>query len=740
MHSSHRPVSSFRHAVVAFGAACLAGLASIHIASADDAGSISGTVVSNTGAPVSKAKVSLAALLKQTETDAQGAFHLEGLPPGRYLIEVISARFGSAVVEAPVTAAQVTDLKISLELAVHHEDVIVSASPYGREASSIARPVTVLDGTDLQSQDQPTLGETLARQPGVASTYYSPGVSRPVIRGLGGDRVRMLEDGIGVGDASNVSEDHAVATDVLGTERIEIIRGASTLLYGGNAVGGVVNVIDGRIPDLAADKPIGGAFETHYGTNAGEGDGALALEGGVRQMAWRLSGLKRNSDDFTTPEGTLENSDLETTQSTAGASWVGGKGFIGASYGRFDTNYGIPTDEQVRIDMNQNRWDMQGAWTAPLGFLRGVRVRLGKVDYQHSELESDGAIGTTFLNDSWEGRVEMTHRQAGAFRGSFGFQTSNRDFQAIGDEGFVPPTVTRNRALFAVEQIGTGAVTFEAGARYDNQDNEVADPLLPARSFNGTSLAGSVIWKMPKDYILALEVARSVRLPTAEELYANGPHLATFQFQVGDPNLDVETGLGYDLSFRRTKGRVSGEASLFTTDFNGYISLTPTGNLIDVNGELVPEYVYVQSDANFRGGEAHLDIELLHRDPHHVTLELGADTVRADDTESDEPLPFITPVRYSLGVSYHGPRFWGLVEGRRTNQQDRVAPNETPTDGYTWLNATLGCRLFSGAMVHDLILRGLNLTDELGRDHLSPLKDLVPLPGRDLTLSYRLTF
>jgi len=740
MRTSHRHVSSFRLAIVALGAACLASLASFNPARADETGSITGTVVSNTGAPVPMAKVSVAALLKQTETDAQGAFHLDGLPPGRYLIEVVSPRFGSAVMEAPVTAGQTATLKIELELAVHHEDIVVSASPYGREASSIARPVTVLDGTDLQSQDQPTLGETLARQPGVASTYYSPGVSRPVIRGQGGDRVRMLQSGIGVGDASNVSEDHAVSADVLGAERIEIIRGASTLLYGGTAVGGVVNVIDGRIPDQATGKPFGGIFETHYGSNADEGDGALALDGGFQKMAWRLSGLKRNSGDFETPEGTLENSDLETTQTSAGASWVGDKGFVGASYGRFDTVYGIPTDELIHIDMNQNRWDMQGAYTAPLGFLRGIKVRYGRIDYQHSEIESTGAIGTTFVNDSWEGRVEMTHRQAGPFRGSFGFQLANSDFAALGDEAFVPPTTTKSKAAFAVEQIGTGKVTFEAGARYDDQDNEVSDPSLPARSFNGTSLAGSVIWKMPKDYILAFEVARSARLPTAEELYANGPHLATFQFVVGDPKLDSETGIGYDLSFRRTSGRVSGEASLFSNDFSDYITLTPTGAFVDVDGELVPEFVYVQSDARFRGAEAHLDIELLHRDPHHVTLELGADAVQADDTESDEPLPFITPVRYNLGVSYRGPRWWGLIEGRHTNEQDRVAPNETSTDSYTWLNATIGCRLFAAATVHDLILRGLNLTDELSRDHLSPLKDLVPLPGRDLTLSYRLTF
>jgi iron complex outermembrane receptor protein len=236
---------------------------------------------------------------------------------------------------------------------------------------------------------------------------------------------------------------------------------------------------------------------------------------------------------------------------------------------------------------------------------------------------------------------------------------------------------------------------------------------------------------------LAVTLSHTTRMPTPEELYANGPHAATFQFVIGDPALDEETGNGVDLSFRKQSGRVSGEIALFATEYDDFIFLSPTG---DVDDEGTPIFRYVHSDSSFRGGEAHLDVALLHTDPHHLQLELGADAVRAEISDTSEPLPRIPPVRWSVGVRYQGPRLWGLIEGRWTEEQDRVAPFETPTDGYTWLNATLGYRIVSGQLVHDIVLRGLNLTDELARNHLSPLKDEVPLHGLDVTASYRLTF
>jgi iron complex outermembrane receptor protein len=562
-----------------------------------------------------------------------------------------------------------------------------------------------------------------------------------VIRGFGGDRIRVLENGMGVGDASNVSEDHAVSTDPLSADRIEVVRGPATLMYGSNAVGGVVNVLDHRIPDHVPEPAVVGAAELRCGSNAEEKSGGASLDGGFGSLGWHLDGMKRESDDYETPLGTLTNSDIDSAAVTAGASWIAKSGFVGLSYGGFDTNYGIPNPEEpVRIDLEQRRWDAEGEYNASLGFLRAIRARVGHTDYRHAEVEDTGEVGNTFFNKSWEGRVELPHRQLGAFLGSFGVQYAHRDFSAVGEEAFVPPTVTKNGALFLFEEIGSDPVKVELGARYEHQENTVEDPSLPQRDFDGVSGSAGLVWKPSPAWALAASLSRSARLPVAEELYANGPHLATFQFQVGDPTLKEETALGLDISLRRLTGWVTGEISFFGNRFDDYIFLQATGNDIDVDGELVPEFQYVQTGADYRGAEAHLDFELLHREPHHLQLELTADTVRAEERSTERPLPRITPSRAGIGVRYQGRSLWALVEARRTEDQDRVAPLETTTEGYTWYNASVGYRRVTARLVHDLVLRGLNLADELARNHLSPLKDVVPLQGRAVSLSYRLTF
>jgi iron complex outermembrane receptor protein len=709
---------------------------------AEAPGSIRGTVKNNLGALVPGAQVSLVELRLRARTDAEGKFHFDSVAPGTYLLQVTSPEFGSALVQVAVSAGAESPADIALELSVHREDLVVSTSPYSRSAYEVSQPVAVLDGPDLQAASQPTLGETLSAEPGVTATSYAPGASRPVLRGLGGDRIRVLDDGLGVGDASNVSEDHAVAATPLGAERIEIVRGAATLLYGSNAVGGVVNVLDGRIPDHVPERAIEGAVEARYGTAADDRAGALALDGGVGAFAWHAEGQAEKTDDVETPIGTLANSASETTSGSAGISAVGSRGFLGVSYTRLDTTYGIPTDEGIQIDMGQDRYDLTGELTIPSGFLRSVRARIGHSDYEHAEIEPGGEIGTRFQNDSWEGRVELPHRQAGPFKGAFGIQALTRDFVAIGEEAFVPPTKTDSQALFVFEEIGSGKVSFEAGARYEVQASKAtANELFldpgPDRDFSGLSGSGAVVFKPVPDITVSLTASHATRMPTPEELYANGPHLATFQFVVGDPDLDEETSDGIDLSFRKRSGRVAAEIELFANRYDGFIFLSPTG---DFDDEGLPVFQYEQADASFQGGEAHVDIELFHREPHHVQLELGADLVRGELSEADEPLPRIPPVRASLGIRYQGARFWGLVEGRWTDEQDRVAPFETTTDGYTMLNAVLGYRLVAGRSVHDIVLRGKNLTDELARNHVSPLKDEVPLPGRDAMLSYRLTF
>lgn len=730
-------------------------------------GAITGRVLSAAETPAADAKVTLVELRRQTRTDAAGAFRFEGVPAGLYILQADSARFGSHVTRVEVVASQEASVEMTLDLATHQETVVVTARGEAATLNELASPVDVLSGQELQEAREATLGETLARQPGVSSTYFGPGASRPVIRGLGGDRIRVLQGGLGTADASNTSPDHAVSFDPLAARQVEIVRGPATLLYGSNAVGGVVNVIDGSIPDSVPDRPLSATVDLTGGTAADERAGALALGGGHGLFAFHADVLKRRTDDVSIPgfaesaalraeeagegegheeaAGLLENSALESTGGSAGVAVIGRAASLGVAFSGFDTLYGVPghvhaeegaaEEGPVRIDLTQRRLDLRGEVLSGFGPFRSARLRLGRSDYEHVELEGD-EVGTRFTNEAWEGRLELPHRAVGPVSGTVGVQLAHRDFAAIGEEAFVPPTVTRSLAVFALEEVGRGPVKLQLGARLESQDVDADGARSETRSHDGVSGSVGVLWTRADDFSAGFTVARSVKLPTAEELFSNGPHLATRAFEVGDPGLDRERSLGLDLSVKKRRGRVAGELSLFANRFDGYIYESFTGGIEDG----LDVVRFVQGDAGFVGAEASVTVDLLHREPDHLDLELMADTVRAELRDTDEPLPRITPARAGAALHYRGGRWNGRVEVRRTAAQDRVASFERPTDGFTFLNASLGYRFFSGRTVVDLLLRGTNLTDAEGRNHVSFLKDEVPLPGRDVRLGVRVAF
>lgn len=707
---------------------------------AQTSGSIRGTVTTNTKQPAASTDVQLVDLRRSTTTDAQGNYSFSNVPAGRHLLQANHARFGSATTE--ITVSGETTIDVELDVAIHREEIVVSATGDPRAASELAQSVESVSGDELQSRQQPTLGETLAQQPGVSSTGFVPGASRPVIRGFGGDRIRVLEDGVGVGDASNVSQDHNVSIDPVNAESIEIVRGPSTLLYGSNAVGGVVNVIDDRVPMSSPGTALSGVIDLRGTSNANERNGHLALTGGKGAFAWQGNINKRTTDDYDTPIGTLFNSDIDTTSASLGGSFIGSHGYFGLSYGGLDTNYGISEagpgvepDDIVRIDLRQRRWDLKGELTPESGPFSRVRFRAGRTNYRHFEIVNDEPE-TEFLNRFSEGRIEASHRDLGPFHGAVGVQYSNRDFRVEGEESLLPPTETTNHAIFAFEEAGRGVWRVQFGGRYEQQKVDVTSDELRDRSFSGLSGSGGIVFVPNEHWTAALSLSHSARLPVAEELYFDGPHEATFQFQIGNPDLREERGNGIDLSFRKRTGIVTGEVSLFTQRFDGYIYENPTG---DVEDDL-RVFEFAQRDATFRGAEGHADITLLHADPNHIALELTADYVRATLADGGGPLPFIPPFRYGAGIRYQGQSLHAFAELRHANAQNRVADFETTTPGYTMFNAAVGYRFFVADTVHDVLLRGNNLTDELAYNHLNPLKDAVPLAGRDFTLSYRMTF
>jgi iron complex outermembrane receptor protein len=744
-------------------------------------GTIRGTITDKNGMAASDAEVSIVELRRRTKSDAEGSFQFAQVPAGRYVIEVVSPRSGTVIETIMVQAGQDLKLDITLDRLVHTEQMVVTAGPEARSEAETYQPVEVLSGTELTEQLQPTLGETLSNQPGVNSTYFGPGASRPIIRGLGGDRIRVLQDGVGSGDASNTSPDHAVSLEPSIAERIEVVRGPATLLYGSSAVGGVVNVLDNRIPDYRTDRPITGSVDLRAGTVSDETAGSLNLNGSIDNFGWHVDLSKRETDDYEIPGfaeehhdeeepghdeepgheeeqpfGILPNSFVESDGAGAGISYIGDKGFLGFAYSGFNTLYGVPghhhheeeehaedevraaqeeEEEPVRIDLNQRRYDVRGGYNSAFGFFRALKLRLGVTNYEHAELEGE-AVGTLFTNDSFETRVEALHKPFGSFTGSFGLQIANRDFTAVGEEAFLPPTDTSSWALFLYEEMGSGDLRLQLGGRFEHQDVDAETTGINSRSFGGFSASAGVVYLPNEDYSLSAAFARSQKLPNAEELFSNGPHIATNAFEIGDPNLDTETSYGFDVSLRRLTGPVTGEVSFFVNRFNDFIFEQFTDEIEDG----LQVFRYVQTDALFIGAEAHADIELIHAEPHHVSLELLGDFVRAEITDTDEALPRIPPFRIGGGINYQGRAFFGNIHLRYVDNQSRVSSFEEPTDSYTMLNANIGYRLFAGGMSHEFILRGTNLTDEEARNHVSFLKEVAPLPGRDISIIYKLMF
>lgn len=725
---------------------------------AQNTASITGRVITTDNQPVTDARVTLLELRRTVKAGADGAFRFDALPAGHYHLHAESARVGNAVGDAELAAGQTLAVEIVMDPAVHYEEIVVSAGPDARRASEVYQPVNVIEQEEVAEKLQPTLGETLNQEPGVSSTYFGPGSSRPVIRGLGGDRIRILEEGVGTGDASNVSPDHAVSVEPSKAQQIEIVRGPATLLYGSNAVGGLVNVIDNRVPANVPAEKLTGTVDLRAGSAADERSGSLMLDGGTGRLAWHLDLSNRETGDIDIPGpadaeddpaefgGKLDNSSLESRSGTLGASYVGTRGFLGLAVTGFSTNYGIPghahhegeeeeeeEEAAVRIDMDQRRYDIRGEMTELTGPFSSVRLRIGINDYEHRELEGD-EIGTIFTNERIEGRLEARHRPFGAVKGVFGLQLSKNDFAAVGEEAFVPPNTIDSRALFAFEETTLGRFDFQFGARWEQQD-VTTDSDLPDRSFAGVSVSGGAIFHPAERYAVAVSLARTVRLPTATELYANGPHVATRQFEIGNVDLSEETSFGVDVSLRKTAGRVKGQINLFRNAFDGYIYDQPTG---DEEDEL-PVFQYVQNDARFTGIEIETHSELWHAGEHHLELELAGDYVRASLADGGD-LPRMPPLRASLGLHYQHRQFSASAEAWRYATQRRVAELEEPTPGYTLVNASVSYRILTQRVVHDILLRGTNLTDKLARSHVSPLKETVPLPGRDVTLAYRATF
>lgn len=661
--------------------------------------------------------------------------------------------------------AQITHAESSDETIFQLEDYIVSAGPGLRSLSDYAAPIDVVSAEELTRESGGTLGSVLDWRPGVSATSFGAGASRPVLRGFDGARVRILESGIESLDVSDTSPDHGVATEPLLIERIEVLRGPSTLLYGSSAIGGAVNVISKDMPrQRVDDRGYEGSIETRYDTGS-EGKTYLGYATvGEGDWALTVTGLNRDADDYEIPkdareddaEGdTLENSFVETELYSVGSSWFFNESNrIGFSFSHYESNYGVPghgheeehghddddddhaDEESVAIDMERKRYDMELELVEPMEWIDALRVRLGYTDYEHSEIEGD-ETGTVFEREGWEFRTEAAHAPWWVIdEGVVGIQISDTDFSAIGEEAFTPESETNSQALFISEHIHGDVLRYEFGGRIE-RSNVSADGHSGDYDELASSAAVAATWQIDPNNTLSLVLQLSQRHPTSTELYADGAHLATRQYEIGDADLEKETAYGIDLTYRSTHANWQAEFSTFYTYFEDYIFAENQGFETDE----LDTYQFVAIDAEFYGFEAELDYELFKSDDSVLLLSLMSDAVTARNKDSGDDLPRIPPLRIGSRLGLMHGNWESGVELRYAFEQTDVAADETDTDGYTQLNADLRYRFeLSNSSALVLFVRAENLLDEEIRNHSSFLKDEAPLPGRNFTLGGRFEF
>jgi iron complex outermembrane recepter protein len=664
------------------------------------------------------------------------------------------------------------------------DTIVVTATPLEDRSDQALQANTILDRDDVVGALGAGLGETLDGQPGVASTFFGRGASRPIIRGLGEDRIRVLSNGLLQIDAASVSPDHAVASEGLEAQRIEVLRGASALAYGGNAVGGVVNVLDGRILETAPDSAFSGELLASAETGVDEGQAAAALTWGSDRFAVRIDGFTRDAGDYEIPgfalsvlereeetaealaegeeapefdSGTAGNSFAEADGVGVGLSAFGGWGFAGVSARRVESVYGLPEgghghheeddeeasgdalsadadgDEEAlfagpRIELEQTRIEARLGLTEGFGLVSAVRAEVAYVDYQHAEIEETGEVGTLFENEGFDARVEAFH-DLGPVRGVAGITGSALEFSALGEEAFVTPTDITDLGVFVVERLETGPWTFEGGVRLEQREYD--NVVFGERSFDLLSASAGAGFRPADGWLFGLTLSRTERAPTEVELFAEGAHLATATFEVGDPTLDEETATSVEGSVRWRGERFQIEVNAFHIAFEDFTTFIDTG-LEDSESEL-PVFAASQADATFTGGEISGSALVFTAGGWAFSADASADIVRAE-LDAGGNVPRIPPRSFTLGFEGESDRFRARAEWVNVAEADDLASFETPTEGYDLFNASVAFRPVADNDLLVVRLEGRNLSDEEARVHSSFVKDLLPRPGRSVRL------
>ena len=652
------------------------------------------------------------------------------------------------------------------------QSVLITGNPLG--SAELATPASVLSGDALVQRRGSSLGDTLSGLPGVSSSWFGPNANRPVIRGQDGDRIRLLSNAGASLDASGLSADHAVPIDPLVIERIEVLRGPAALLYGGSAVGGVVNAIDNRIPKAAIDG-LGGALETRLGGAAAERAASALLETGGGGWAWHADAFARRTSDTRVPEfqrpqadgsrqasRRIVNSASQAEGGAVGAAKVWNQGFLGLSLDRFRNDYGSVAEDEVSIRMRRDRLALAGEWRGLAGPFSTLRAQASHTHYQHQEVTGDGVVGTTFNNQGGDVRLEVVHRalplalgaMAGELEGTLGLQGETSRFSALGEEAFVPSTQTRQTAVFALERwrwrdghisagIRAEQVLVESTGDTDNQATTARFGPARQRRFAPRSAALGGVLQLSPTWQASANLSLTERAPTSYELFANGVHAATGTVEVGNPAQALERGRNLDLALAWRDGAAHARVSVFAHRFSNYIVLTSSGqpDQVQTDGSRLPVLAFIGVSARLRGLEIEASQPLL-TGATRLTLDGKLDLVQGRNLATGDALPRLPPLRATLGLDLARAAFTARIELQNAQAQRRVPPGEPGTPGWTMVHLLASQRLTLGGQDALLFLRLANAGNRLAFNAATTatVRALAPLPGRNLSGGLRLSF
>ena len=710
------------------------------ISLAQATGKISGTVHLGTEDTVlHQVSIQLVELKRTTVTNQSGYFEFANVPPGSYTIKAHQEGFSDALKKVDVTATGSATADFQLQIAGVKEEVTVSGSGTEESAFESIASVNTMNSTEITTRAAVGLGDVLNNEAGVSKRTGGAGNSRPVIRGFDGDRVKVASDGVGVGSLASQSGDHSEPVDTLAVERIEVVKGPATLLYGSSAIGGVVNAISGH--DEGAHPGTRGYFSAIGGTNGGQAAANGGMEYGRNKwMFWANAGHQRTGDykaggNF----GTVRNTFTNNTTGAIGFGYFAKKAYLNTTYSYYKSNYGIPFDffdpngevRALRVWRGDAKFNF--GYNDPNLFVTSAKFTIDLSNYRHQELASN-VVGTTFRNKVNSFRGMFEEKKKGKLSGRFGVEGYGRTFSTVGAEILIDGPVKQDAfSVFGLEELTFERVTFQFGGRVENNRYNPSNPALLDRSFTGLSAAAGAKFKLWKGGLFVANLSHGYRAAALEELYNNGPHDGSLLFEVGNQHLKPEISNGIDLSLRHQNSRFKAEANFFRYAFKDFVFLAPRGTFDPGSGLEFADYL--QHDTRFMGTELSLDVTA----KKYLNVITALDYVNAQ-LSTGQPLPRIAPLRAHFGLDIHQGNLSVRPEFVAVGRQNRIFTNETPTAGYGTANVTASYVIPTKHVAHVFSVNAFNLNNKLYYNHISFIKEISPEIGRGVRFSYTMRF